>query len=167
MCLFTNRSCYSACIRVLPLYPFDLPSLSSQLHKMTICGRHEMASVQDIKIDEAILVLCLAYYASSPLQKLRRYGFYVSRYGACVILRSILCNGWMDCRDAFHAALCPILLCNGQNIAEYEAYWLMGFPIFFLLWLDGLQKYFSCLCNKRNKAEYEANWLISVPIGII
>ena len=23
----------------------------------------------------------------------------------------------------------PILLCNGQNIAEYEAYWLMGFPI--------------------------------------
>jgi len=21
------------------------------------------------------------------------------------------------------------LLCNGQNIAEYEAYWLMGFPI--------------------------------------
>ena len=36
----------------------------------------------------------------------------------------ILCifrNGWMDCRNAFHAAL--------QNIAEYEAYWLMGFPI--------------------------------------
>jgi len=25
--------------------------------------------------------------------------------------------------------LLPILLCNGQNIAEYEAYWLMGFPI--------------------------------------
>ena len=23
----------------------------------------------------------------------------------------------------------PILLCNGQNIAEYEAYWLMDFPI--------------------------------------
>ena len=23
----------------------------------------------------------------------------------------------------------PILLCNRQNIAEYEAYWLMGFPI--------------------------------------
>ena len=32
----------------------------------------------------------------------------------------------MDCRDAFHL---PILLCTGQNIAEYEAYWLMGFPI--------------------------------------
>ena len=23
----------------------------------------------------------------------------------------------------------PILLCNIQNIAEYEAYWLMGFPM--------------------------------------
>jgi len=28
-------------------------------------------------------------------------------------------NGWMDCRDAFFA----------QDIAEYEAYWLMGVPI--------------------------------------
>ena len=25
--------------------------------------------------------------------------------------------------------LLPILLCNGQNKAEYEAYWLMSFPI--------------------------------------
>jgi len=25
--------------------------------------------------------------------------------------------------------LMPILLCNGQNIAEYKANWLMGFPI--------------------------------------
>ena len=37
------------------------------------------------------------------------------------ILR-IFHNGWMDCKDA-------ILPCNRQNIAEYEAYWLMGFPI--------------------------------------
>ena len=43
--------------------PFDLPFFSSQPHKVTICGRHEMASVQHIKIDEALLVLCLAYYA--------------------------------------------------------------------------------------------------------
>ena len=28
----------------------------------------------------------------------------------------------------FFAYSC-ILLCYGQNIAEYEAYWLMGFPI--------------------------------------
>ena len=42
--------------------PFDLPFFSSQPRKVTICGRHEMASVRDIKIVEALLVLCLAYY---------------------------------------------------------------------------------------------------------
>jgi len=39
------------------------------------------------------------------------------------ILR-IFRNGWMDCRDAFHAVLCLY----GQSITEYEAYWL-GVPI--------------------------------------
>jgi len=29
----------------------------------------------------------------------------------------------------FSCCSLPILLCNGLNIAEYEAYWLMGFPI--------------------------------------
>ena len=83
---------------------FDLPFFSSQPRKMTIYGRHEMASVQDIKIDEALFMLCLAYYAS-PLQKLRRYGFH---YGACVsrVCSPYFHNGWMDCRDAFHAVLC-------------------------------------------------------------
>jgi len=41
----------------------------------------------------------------------------------------ILCifhNGWMNC---FSCCSLPTLLCNGQNLAEYEAYWLMGFPI--------------------------------------
>jgi len=37
-------------------------------------------------------------------------------------------NGWVDCRDAFHAVLSYIAV-NGQNIAEYKAYWLMDFPI--------------------------------------
>jgi len=35
-------------------------------------------------------------------------------------------NNRMNCKDAFHAVF---LLCNGQNIAEYKAYWLMYFPI--------------------------------------
>ena len=74
-----------------------------------------------------------------------------------------------------------ILLYNGQNMAEYEAYWLMGVPII-NLWVArftstfsvfpvmGGCSYFSCcsllilLCNEHNKAEYEAYWLISVPI---
>ena len=37
----------------------------------------------------------------------------------------------MDCRDAFYNVCCSLLimLCNRQNIAEYEVYWLIGFPI--------------------------------------
>ena len=91
------------------------------------------------------------------------------------ILR-ILCNGWMDCRDAFRAVLS--LYC-----AEYEVYWLMGFPIINIWgahfaskfsifpvmagWIAGILLCCSLLillCNKHNKAEYEAYWLISVPI---
>ena len=49
-CLFTNHSSYSACIMVLLLYPFDLPFFSSQPCKVTIYGRHVMASVQDISL---------------------------------------------------------------------------------------------------------------------
>jgi len=42
--------------------PLWSPILSSQLRKVTICGRHAMASVRDIQITEALLTLCLAYY---------------------------------------------------------------------------------------------------------
>jgi len=146
------------CIRVLPLYPFDLPYFSSQLCKMTICGRLVMASVRDIKIAEALLVLYLACYVMKRVRHCWNWGVMAFTYWDMgrtfhkYIFR-IFCNGWMDCRDAFHAV---ILLYNGQNIAEYEAYWLMSFSIInlwahvsqahFLLWLDGLQGYFPVLC---------------------
>ena len=40
--------------------------------------------------------------------------------------------GWMDCRDAFHAVFCLlILLCNGQNIAKYKPFWLIDVPIIY------------------------------------
>jgi len=42
--------------------PLWSPILSSQPRKVTICGRHVMASVQDIQITEALLILLLAYY---------------------------------------------------------------------------------------------------------
>jgi len=75
-----------------------------------------------------------------------------------------------------------ILLYNGQKIAEYEVYWLMGsiinlwgvrftstFSVFSVMagWIAGILSCCSLLvllCNKRNKAEYEANWLISFLI---
>ena len=52
-----------------------------QPHKVMICGRHVLASVQDIKIAEALLMLCLAYYvmkyktSSTLLKCLRHFGF--------------------------------------------------------------------------------------------
>jgi len=87
------------------------PILSSQLHKVTICGRHIMASVRDIKITEALLILCLAYYGVKQVWHCWNWGvmaFHLSRYRHTFhkhILR-ILCNGWEDCRDTFHAVLC-------------------------------------------------------------
>ena len=75
----------------------------------------------------------------------------------------IFCN---DCRDAS----LPILLCNGQNIAEYDAYWLMGFLIINLWgarftsvfsifsvmagWIAGIlfMLFFACVANKRKKS---------------
>ena len=69
----------------------------------------------------------LCYETSLTLLKLRRYGFHVSRYGVQIsqVYSPYFRNGWMDCRDSFHAVFLLILLCNGQNIAKYEAYWLM------------------------------------------
>jgi len=136
MCLYTNRSCYSACIRVLPLYPFDLPYFSSQPSKVTICARHVMASVPDIKTAETLLMLCLAcscmeerhlaecrswikiknqikIYAMKRVQHSWNWGVMAFTYWdvghTFHEYYNILCifrNGWMDCRDAFHAVLC-------------------------------------------------------------
>ena len=44
------------------------------------------------------------------------------------ILR-IFCYGWFGLQRCFPWYSLPVLLCNSQNIAEYEAYWLMGVPI--------------------------------------
>ena len=86
--------------------PFDLPFFSSEPRKVMICGKHGVASVQDIKIDEALLVLCPAYYVKFDIAELRCYGFHVLRRFTSIRILRIFCNGWMDCRDAFHAVLC-------------------------------------------------------------
>ena len=41
---------------------FCTPLISTQPLKVKICDRHVMASVQDIKIAEALFVLCFAYF---------------------------------------------------------------------------------------------------------
>jgi len=42
---------------------------------------------------------------------------------------SVFRNGWMDCIGAFSCCFMLILLCNRQNMAAHEAYWLMGVPV--------------------------------------
>ena len=75
---------------------------------------------------------CLLYYeTSSTLLKLRRYGFHVLRYGVRVSrVYSPYFPWWLDVlQRCFSCCSLLILLCIRQNIAEYEAYWLMGVPI--------------------------------------
>jgi len=45
--------------------PLCAPILFSQPHKVTICGRHVMALVGDIKITEALLLITICYETSS------------------------------------------------------------------------------------------------------
>ena len=85
------------------------PILSLQPCKVTICSRHVMASVRDIA--EALLILYLAYYVMKQVRHSWNWGVMTFTYpdmGQAFhehILR-IFCNGWMDCRDAFHSVLC-------------------------------------------------------------
>ena len=112
-----------------------ISSLPFFLHNCTrwrFAVRHVMASVQDIKIAEAILILCLAYYVMKWVRYCWNWGVVAFMYWGMgrTFHKCILCvfrNCWMDCRDAFYAVLS--LLCNGQNISGYEVYWLMGVPI--------------------------------------
>ena len=86
---------------VLPLYPFDLPFFFSQPRKVTICSSHIMASVRDIKIAEALLVVCHCWNwdvtAFTYLDIGRAFHEYILH---------IYLDDWMDGRDAFHAVLC-------------------------------------------------------------
>ena len=131
MCVFTNCSCYSAYIRVLPLYSFDLPFFSSQPRKVTNCRRHEMASVQDIKINKALFMLCLAYYVMKWVRHCRNWdamAFIYQDMGHAFheyILWIFWMAGWIS--EMLFMLLFAYIV-TGQNIAEYEANWLMSFP---------------------------------------
>ena len=54
--------------------PLWSPILSSQPRKVMICGRHVMASVRDIKIDEVLLILCFAYYVMKRVRQCWNWG---------------------------------------------------------------------------------------------
>ena len=71
-------------------------------------------------------MLCLAYYVEFDIAEIETLWLLrIKIWGVC--FTSIFsCNGWMDCRDTFHAVLC---FCNKRNKAEYEANWLISVQI--------------------------------------
>jgi len=112
------------------------PILSLQPHKVTICDRHVMASVRDIKIAESLLILCLAYYVMKRVRHCWSWGVMAFTYRGmgCAFHERILCifcNGWLDgLQRCFSCCSLLIMLCNGQSIAEYKACWLMQLWVF-------------------------------------
>ena len=124
--------------------------------------------------------------SSSTLLKLRRYGFHARETHAAKInyigkpisqytlYSAMFCLLHSNIGKGYHEKH----LCNpsslygkyGEYTREKRTQYLNTYSLYFLLWLDGLQRYFSCcsllllLCNSWNKAEYEANLPISVQI---
>jgi len=104
--------------------PLCTPILSSWSCKVTICWRHMMASVRDIKIAEALLILCLAYYVWNKFDIAEIEALWLShvkiwgaRFMSIFSVFSVMARWIAEMRSLL------ILLCNEQNIAEYEAYW--------------------------------------------
>ena len=77
-----------------------------------------------------LLILCLAYYTMRWVQYFWNWGIMAFTYRdmGCVFHEYIVCI-FCNSLDMLSCCSLIILLCNGQNIAEYEAYWLMGVPI--------------------------------------
>ena len=91
--------------------PLWSPILSSQPCKVTICGRHVMASVHDIQIAGALFTLCLTYYVMKWVRHCWNWGVMAFTYRDMghafnEYILHIFRNGWMNCRDTFYAVLC-------------------------------------------------------------
>ena len=102
MCLFPNHSSYKACIMVLPLYSFDLPLF---LHNH-VRNEFDIAEIEPLW-----------------LSLIELWG---TRFTSIFSIFSVMA-GWIA--EIFLHCSLLILLCNGQNIAKYEAYWLISVPI--------------------------------------
>ena len=113
--------------------PLWFPILFSQPYKVTICGRHVMASVRDMKITEAPLVLCLACFVMKWVQHCWNWGVMAFKYWNMGRVSWVHSPYFPLCLDGlqrcFSCCSSLVLLCNGQNTAEYEVYWLIDAPI--------------------------------------
>ena len=138
------------------------PILSSQPLKVTICGRHVMASVQDIQIAEALLTLCLAYYVMKWVWHCWNWGImaFTHRDVGCAFQKYILHifrNGWMDCRDTIYAVLCLYCCATDRTwlSTKRTGLWVLqklivmacvAWPIFRNGWMDCRDAFQTVLC---------------------
>ena len=128
-CRFVLRCAFSPTVATTVLatfIPFCVPILSLQRRKVTICDRHIMASLWDIKIAEPFLILCLAYNAIERVRHRWNWCVMAFTYWSISRVYSPYFPQWLDgLQRCFLCCSLLTLLYNGQNIAEYEAYWLM------------------------------------------
>ena len=110
----------SWCYLWTPLCPH---SFFTTAYIVIICGRRVMASVQDIKIAETLLMLIMLWNEFNTL----KLSFHVSNFTIEFSIFSVKA-GWIA-EMLFMLFFACMLLCNRWNIAEYEAYWLMEIPI--------------------------------------
>ena len=110
------------------------PFIQPTLMQVTISCGGIMASLREIKITETLLTayntfthwdMIWGMHFTSQYSVFHKWIFCISQ----VNLPYFSYNGWMDCKDAFSCCSMLILLCNGQNVAVYKVYWLMGFSI--------------------------------------
>ena len=78
-------------------------------------------------------MLCLTYYVEFDTAEietlwLSRIKIWRVRFTSKFSVLSVIAGWIAGMLFMLFFAYC-ILLCNGQNIAEYKAYWLMDFPI--------------------------------------
>ena len=139
---------------------------------------HVMASVRGIQIAEALLTLCLVYYVMKLVQHCWNRGIMAFTYrdlGRAFhkYILGIFCNDW---QRYFLCCSLLIMLCNGQNIAKYEAYWLISVPIinpwgagqpFFLAKRYAQINQPKLLCFQKVNKLYKEKSVILQAIGII
>ena len=134
--------------------PLCVHILSSPPRKVTICGRHLMASVRDIKDRRGtshtmpLLTMLWNEFDIAEIEALWLSCIKVwdARFTSIFSIFSTMVDGLQRC---FSWCCLLILLCNRQNIAEYEAYWLMGVAII-NPW-STCQPFFLGMCKLTNK----------------
>ena len=94
----TGQKAPADCARGWSLFHYNhtlrlINNYSSQPHKVTIWGRHAMASVRDIKIAEALLILWLAYYVVKKARHCWNWG--------------VMAFIFQDMGSTFHEYVCP------------------------------------------------------------